>query len=72
LSVQKPAQFLNCGFTQEIGIALAGLGKFDASLGGDPVGEIVSKAKGYASLFKRDTQNSLGFGIDIEVVHLLD
>jgi hypothetical protein len=41
-------------------------GKFDDSLGDDPVGEIVFKAKGNAGQFKRVTQNSLGFGIDIE------
>ena len=47
---------------------LPGPGKFDDSSGDDSVGEIVSKPKGYASHFKRDIQNSLGFGIDIEVV----
>jgi hypothetical protein len=41
VSVQMPAQFLNCAFTQEIGIALAGLGKFDDAFGDDSVGEIV-------------------------------
>jgi len=63
-----PAQFLNCAFTQEMGIALAGLGKFDDALGDDPVGEIVCEPKRYASHFERDTQNRLGFGIDIEVI----
>jgi hypothetical protein len=53
---------LERAFTQEIRLALAGLGKFDDSLGDDPVGEIISKAKGYASHFKRDIQNSLGLG----------
>jgi hypothetical protein len=42
--------------------------RFDDSLGDDPIGEIVSKAKGDASPFKRDTQNALGFGIEIEVL----
>jgi hypothetical protein len=49
VSVQMRAQFLDCAFTQEIGIALAGLGKFDNSLGDESVGEIVCKPKGYAS-----------------------
>ncbi len=47
---------------------LACLGKFDDSFGDDSVREIVSKPKGYPSLFERGTQNPLGFGIDIEVV----
>jgi hypothetical protein len=51
-----------------IGIALAGLGKFDDTLSDNSVGEIVCKPKGYASHFECDTQNPLGFGIDIEVV----
>jgi hypothetical protein len=62
-----PAQFLERAFTQEIGIALAGLGKFDDSSGDDSVGEIVFKPKGYASHFEGDTQNPLGFGIGLEV-----
>jgi hypothetical protein len=32
-----------------------------ANASDDPVGELVSKAKGYAGLFKCNTQNSLGF-----------
>jgi hypothetical protein len=53
-------------FTQEMGISLAGLGKFDDPLGDES--EIVCKPKGYARHFERDTQNPLGFGIDIEAV----
>jgi hypothetical protein len=68
VSVQMPAQFLNCAFTQEMGIVLAGLGKLDDALGDESVGEIVFEPKGYASHFERNTQNPLGFGIDIEVV----
>jgi hypothetical protein len=40
---------------------LTGLGKFDESFGDDSVGKIVCKPSGNASLFKRDTQNLLGF-----------
>jgi hypothetical protein len=47
------------------GIALASLGKLDDAHGDDPVGEIVCKPKGYARHFECDTQNPLGFGIDI-------
>jgi len=49
--------------TQEIGIALAGLGKFDDSPGDDSVGELVSKAMGYTSPFERVPQNPLRFEI---------
>jgi hypothetical protein len=36
-----PAQFLERAFTQELGTALAGLGKFNDSLGDESVGETV-------------------------------
>jgi hypothetical protein len=55
-------------YGQQIGVALAGLSKFDNSLGDDSVGEIVFMPKRYARLFERDTQNPLGFRIDSEVV----
>jgi hypothetical protein len=41
VSVQVSAQFLNCAFTLQMRIALAGLGKFDDALGDYSVGEIV-------------------------------
>ena len=47
---------------------LAGPGKFDNLLGNNAVGEIVCKPERYASLFERDSQNPLGFGIGIELV----
>src|SRR5262249_8299846 len=55
-------------FTQLIGIALAGLGKFNELLGDYSVGEIVFKPEAYASDFERDIQSPFGFGIDVEVV----
>jgi hypothetical protein len=68
VSEQVIAQSLQCTFTQKIGIALAGLGKFDNGLGDDSVGEMVVKPKRHASHFECDTHNLLGFGIDIEVL----
>ena len=47
---------------------LASLGKLDNLLGNNAVGEIVCKPERYASHFQRDSQNPLGFGLDIEVV----
>jgi hypothetical protein len=40
--------------TVPLGIALAGLGKFDNSPGDESVGELVNKAKGCTSPFERD------------------
>jgi hypothetical protein len=61
-------QFLQCGLTQKIGIALASLGKLDNLLRYNTIGEIVGKPERYASLFERDTQNPLGFGLAIEAM----
>ena len=47
---------------------LARLRKFDDLLGNNAVSEIVGKPERYASHFKRDSQNPLGFGIGIELV----
>jgi hypothetical protein len=51
-------------------VTLANLGKFDDLLGDDFVGEIaaVCHPQGYASRFERETQNPLGFAIDVEGV----
>ena len=38
-----PAQLLGCALAKQIGIALAGLGKFDESLGDDSICKIVRK-----------------------------
>ena len=46
----------------------AGPGKFNNLLGNNAVGQIVCKPERYASHFKRDSQNPLGFGIGIELV----
>jgi hypothetical protein len=46
---------------------LASLGKFDDSLGDEPVGEMVCEPKGQLRHFERDIQYALGFGIDIEI-----
>src|SRR5215831_2798120 len=64
------ANFLQDAFTQQIGIALAGFGEFDDSLGDDFIGEIaaVRKPKGYASHFERDAQDALGLGVEFGVV----
>src|SRR5262245_55918223 len=64
------AKFLQDAFTQQIGIALAGFGQFDDSLGDDFIGEIaaVRKPKGYASHFERDAQDALGLGVEFGVV----
>src|SRR5262249_27184202 len=53
-----------------MGIALAGLGELDDSLGDDFVGEIaaVRKPKGYASHFEREAQDALGLGVEFGVV----
>src|SRR5215813_9020814 len=49
---------------------LSGPGKFDDLLGDDSVRKIVCKPKGCARHFKRDMENSLGFGIGIEAVQV--
>src|SRR5262249_14490768 len=63
-------KFLQDAFTQQIGIALAGLGELDDSLGDDFVGEIaaVRKPKGYASHFEREAQDALGLGVGNGVI----
>jgi hypothetical protein len=55
-------------FAQNVGMPLAGPGKFDDLPGDDSVRKIVCKPKGCARHFKRDMENSLGFGIGVEVV----
>ena len=65
---QVPAQCLQCAFAQTLGMPLARLRKFDDLLGNNAVGEIVGKPERYASHFKRDSQNPLGFGIDFGAV----
>jgi len=64
------AKFLQGAFTQQIGIALAGLSKLDDSLGDDFVGEIaaVRKPKGYASHFECDAYDAFGLGVEFGVV----
>src|SRR5262249_2716671 len=57
-------------FAQQIGMPLAGPGKFDDALGDDSVRKIVRKAEGRASHFKRNIENSLGFGIGVEAVQV--
>jgi hypothetical protein len=63
-----PAQSLQCAFAQQIGMPLAGPGKFDDALGDNSVRKIVCKAKGRAGHLKSEVQNFFGSGIDIEVV----
>jgi hypothetical protein len=65
-----PAQILQCAFAQNVGMPLAGPGKFDDLLGDDSVRKIVCKSKGCARHFKRDMEDSLGFGIGVEAVQV--
>src|SRR5262249_43492223 len=60
------AKFLQDPFTQKIGIALAGLGKFDDASRDHFVGEIapVGKAKGGANHFECHPHDSLGLGVE--------
>ena len=49
---------------------LAGPGKFDDLPGDDSVRKIVCEPKGCARHFKRDMENSVGFGIGVEAVEV--
>jgi hypothetical protein len=56
---------LQCGLTQDVGIALAGLRKFDDPLG-DYWGKSITairKPKGYASRFECDAQDTRRLGV---------
>src|SRR6266540_3476096 len=64
---------LQDGFTQNVGIALAGLGELDHSPGNDLVGEIAvatCKSQGHAGHFKCDPEDALGLGISLEAVEV--
>jgi len=62
-----PAQLLQCALGQQIGMPLAGLGKFDDALGDDSVRKIVRKPEGCSRHLKCDIENPVGFSINIEV-----
>jgi hypothetical protein len=69
ISSQAPlAKFLQDAFTQNIGITLAGLGKFDDPLSDDFVSEIASvcKPKGYASHFECNAHDPRGLGVEAD------
>jgi hypothetical protein len=68
--LQTPlTKFVQHTFTQNVGIALAGLGMFDDALRDDFVGEIipVCKPKGDAGYFERDADDASGLGIKLNV-----
>ena len=63
VSVQMLPEFLQCALTQEIGIALAGIGNCDDAPGDDFVGNaLVWKPKGCASHFECGTMTPLVSG----------
>jgi hypothetical protein len=66
-------QSLSDGFTQDVGIALAGPGELDHSPGDNFVGEIAAatcKLKGHAGHFECDPEDALGLGIALEAVEV--
>jgi hypothetical protein len=72
-SKTPPVNLVQDGFTQNVGIALAGLGELDHSPGNDLVSEIAAatrKSKGHAGHFECDPEDALGFRIDAEAAEV--